>query len=315
MSDLFETMGASPMLIGAERSTFDDENYLYELKLDGVRCLAYLDKGRMELQNKRNLRVAPIYPELAAINKRVKSRCILDGELIVMQDGKPNFAEIQRRALMSDPFKIQMAAAKLPVSFTAFDILYLKNEEVMDRPLYQRKELLSEVVRENDRIAVSRYLTGTGVALFQLTEQNGLEGVVAKRRDSFYYCGKRTKDWIKSKNLQDDDFVLCGYIHKSKGVVSLVLGQYSSEGGRLLYKGHVTLGVSGGDFERIASLETIRAPGFEELPKGNERAVWVTPKLVGTVKYMERTASGSLRQPVFKGIRDDKRPEECKVQA
>lgn len=308
--DIFDDKSASPMLIGAEGPPPDTEDYIYELKLDGVRCLAYLDEGGVELRNKRDLRVAPIYPELGEIHRQVKSRCILDGELIVMRDGKPAFAEIQRRALMSDPFKIRMAAAKLPVSFITFDILYLSGERLTGRPLIDRKKLLADAVRETERMAVSRYIERQGSELYRLAEGMGLEGIVSKRRESRYYFGKRTKDWIKTKNLQDDDYVICGYIHKDKGVVSLVLGQYDPAGA-LAYKGHVTLGVGGHNFKRIAEAPVAKRPPFDPLPKGNDNAVWIKPALVGAVKYMEKTKSGALRQPVFKGIRDDKDARDC----
>lgn len=307
--DIFEQKSISPMLIGAEGPAFDSEDYIHELKLDGVRCLAYIDRNYLELRNKRNLRVAHIYPELSEIHRQVKHRCILDGELIVMRNGAPYFAEMQRRALMSDAFKIRLAAAKLPVSFTAFDILYDKDRPVNELPLMERKALLAATVMESDRLAVSRYIEEKGSTLYTLAEQNNLEGIVSKRKDSLYYFGKRTRDWIKAKNLKDDDFVICGYIRKEKGVVSLVLGQYGE--GSLRYKGHVTLGVGGRDFERISNAPVSQTPPFDDIPGGHEQAVWLEPDLVGTVKYMEKTAAGSLRQPVFKGLRDDKAPKDC----
>lgn len=314
MDDIFEQKMISPMLIGTEGAAFDSPDYIYELKLDGIRCLAYLDDSGVELRNKRNLRVAHIYPELAKIHKQVKTRCILDGELLVMKDGRPYFAEMQRRSLMSDHFKISLAAAKLPVSFTAFDILYLGDSPVNELPLMERKNLLASTVQESDRLAVSRYIEEQGTALYRLAEENGLEGIVGKRKNSLYYFGKRTHDWIKSKNLLDDDFVICGYIRKEKGVVSLVLGQYGAGmygDGILQYKGHVTSGVGGADFERIAAAPAGKNPPFQIVPKGNENAIWLKNGLVGTVKYMEKTAFGGLRQPVFKGLRDDKMPGDC----
>lgn len=133
-------------------------------------------------------------------------------------------------------------------------------------------------------------------------------GIVAKRKDSKYYFDKRTKDWIKIKYLQDDDFVVLGYVPKENSMNSIILGQYSN--GQLVYKGHVTLGVGGEPFRRIKTLNKTDCP-FSEIPKGNENAVWVTPELVCTVKYMMKTESGGMRQPVFKGLREDKSPEEC----
>lgn len=142
---------------------------------------------------------------------------------------------------MSNPFKIKLAADKLPVSFVAFDILYFNGKELMDLPLMERKALLQKTVTESPRMALSRILEANGNALFALAGQEGLEGIVAKRRDSKYYTGKRTKDWYKAKNMMDDDYVICGYIQKSNHMTSLILAQH--DGPALAYKGHVTLGV------------------------------------------------------------------------
>ena len=138
-----------------------------------------------------------------------------------------------------------------------------------------------------------------------------MEGVVGKRKDSVYIQDKRTKDWKKIKNLLDDDFVVCGYIRKDNRMTSIILGQYDKEG-VLRYKGHVTLGVGGKPFQRILEQPRAIHPPLEAPPgHGNEDVVWLAPTLVCTVKFMERTKSGGMRQPVFKGLREDKEPEEC----
>ncbi len=298
------------MLIGAEGEPFDSEDFLYELKLDGERCIAYLDKDRTILKNKRNVLMLPKVPELSEIHCNVNVRCILDGELAVIKDGKPGFFEIQKRSMMSNPVKIDIAAKKYPACFTAFDILYYDDHQVMDLPLTERKEFLQKAVQsETSRFAVSRYIEKNGISFYNLAEQQELEGIVAKRKDSKYYLDRRTKDWIKIKYLQDDDFVIMGYFPKENSMNSIILGQYRTN--ELIYKGHVTLGVGGEPFKKIRALDKIHCP-FLEIPKGNENAVWVVPKLVCTVKYMMKTESGGLRQPVFKGLREDKVPEECR---
>ena len=300
------------MLIGADGEPFDDPDYIYELKLDGEqRAIVYLDpKHGTELRNKRNKRMNVVFPELLEIHRQIRKPCILDGEYIVVQNGKPNFSEVQRRSLMGNPFRIELAAKKNPVSFTAFDILYLDGMQQTGLPLMERKELLQNTVRENPRIAISRIVESNGIEFYHLTEKYMLEGIVAKRRDSKYYFGKRTKDWIKVKNLQDDDYVICGYILKSNNMTSIILGQYRGE--KLVYKGHVTLGVSGQNFKRVLSQKRRDFPLMDVPPgHGNELAQWIEPALVCTVKYMERNAKGGLRQPVLKGLRDDKLPEDC----
>lgn len=304
---MYKDKNLSPMLIGEERAAFDDPDYIYELKLDGVRCLAYIDSDGVELRNKRNLKLNEKFPELKDIYKQVKKKCILDGELYVYKDGLTDFFEIQKRALTSDRFKIRLASRKYPATFTAFDILYLDEDSLLEEPLMKRKKLLDKLIKENGRINISRYIEEKGTELFALTKERSLEGIVAKRRDSRYHQGKRTKEWIKCKNLLDDDFVICGYIPKEKNFVSLVLGQY--RGSELVYKGHVTLGVS------LEYLYQHSRPGedspFHQLYESNVNAVWITPMLTGSVRFMMYTEQGSLRQPVFKGFRNDKQPQDC----
>ncbi|HOJ49144.1 MAG TPA: RNA ligase family protein [Bacillota bacterium] len=311
MTDIFETKDIKPMLIGETAEAFDSEDFIYELKLDGERCIAYLDPNTgTELRNKRNMRMLAKVPELSEIHRQVKSRCILDGELIILKDGKPDFFEIQKRSLTANSFKIKLHSAQFPASFIAFDVLYHIDRETVSLPLTERKQILdSLIVQENDRLSVSRFIEREGKAFYELAVRQELEGVVAKRKDSKYFFGKRTKDWIKIKNLLDADFVMCGYIEKENNVISVVLGQYRE--GRLIYKGHVTLGVSSDDFRIMAKQKTIDFPPFQETPPGNENAVWIEPNLVCTVQYMMKTGTGSMRQPVFKGLRADKLPEEC----
>lgn len=302
--DLFEQKGIHPMLISEMQEPFDDPEFIYELKLDGERCIAYLDGSSTVLQNKCALILNSRYPELTSLHAAAREKCILDGELAILVNGKPNFSQVQRRSLMSSKFKIDLLLQKHPACFTAFDILYYRDHPVMDLPLQERKKILNEAITENETLAVSRYIEETGIALYELAAQQKLEGVVAKRKWSYYFPGKRTKDWIKFKNLQDDDFVICGYIEKGGGVVSIVLGQYDQ--GELIDKGHVTLGLSHEAFQAISKIPH-SSPPFSD----DDDTVWVKPELICTVKFMEKTASGKLRQPVFKGLREDKEPKEC----
>ena len=206
---MFEEKNIAPMLIGADGDAFDDVNYLFEIKWDGERCIAYLDpKTGTELRNKRNVKMLAKVPELSDIHKQVNKRCILDGELMALKDGKPDFFEIQRRSLMSNRFRIELAAKQYPATFIAYDILYLDGQDVTLLPLEQRKALLQKTVRQNERLAISKVIEGRGKVLYRLAEQQHLEGVVAKRKDSVYIQGKRTKDWIKIKCMEDDDIIV-----------------------------------------------------------------------------------------------------------
>lgn len=181
------------------------------------------------------------------------------------------------------------------------------------KPVTERKQYLQKAIRETDRLAISRVFDSSqAMALFQLAKEQGLEGIVAKEKTSLYFQGKRTKTWLKMKNLMDDDFVVCGWIPKDNNMSSIVLGQYKD--GKLIYKGHVTLGVGGEAFAKIKVQPRISCPPIdEEIPEGhgNEAARWIAPTLVCVVSFMHHTKNGGMRQPVFKGLREDKTPEEC----
>lgn len=305
--DIFESKSIKPMLIKDMKEPFNSPDYIYELKLDGIRCIAYLNESATELRNKRNDILLPRYPELSDIHVFAKGKCILDGELVILKNGVPDFFEVQRRSLMSDKFKIELAARQHPACYVAFDILYLNNKELTDLPLLRRKEILEEIINEDAKLAISRYIVEHGMELFNLAKRQNLEGVVAKVKDSKYYFDKRTKDWIKFKYLADRDFVICGYIIKEKGITSLIIGQYRDT--ELLYKGHVTFGVRS-NFASEYNVKKIDSSPFRLTPSGNEEAIWLEPKLVCVVQYMPNE-KGMLRQPVLKGIRDDKDPLDC----
>ena len=305
--ELYENRSASPMLIAQQMEAFDDPDWIYELKMDGFRCLAYIDKDTVDFRNKRNMQMLPKFPELAGIYKHVNDKCILDGEIVVLAGGVPDFYRLQKRTMLTDRFKIQMEAERFPASFVAFDCIYQGNQELVFQSLMERKHKLSTMVTENDRIAVSRYIEKEGTALYQAAETRKLEGVVAKWKESLYFMGKRTKDWVKFKRMADEDFIVAGYIPKGGHTFSLVLAKYRL--GSLVYKGHVTSGVTK---DTVARLEETGRNPFRMLPTGNENAVWVEPGLVCVVEYMPNTLQ-SFRQPVFKGFRDDISPEEVQV--
>ncbi len=307
--DIFDEKNISPMLISEMQDPFDSEDYIYEIKWDGIRCVSYLDESTTDMRNKRNKLMIPIFPELEDLNKQVKVKCILDHELLVLKNGSPDFYEVQKRALMTNPFKIKLSSEKYPASIIAYDILYYKDKDITDLPIMERKKYLQDAVIENNFISVSRYIENNGIMLFNLVKEKGLEGIVAKRKNSLYWQGKKSKDWIKCKVMSTDDCIICGYILKANDMTSLVLGQY--DGNTLIYRGHVTLGAS----LRILNqhkYKVIDYSPFGFVPEGNNDAVWLAPELVCIVESMP-TEKESFRQPVFKGIRDDKLAKECKV--
>lgn len=308
--DLFDEKHIDPMLIKEQKEAFNDPEFIFELKLDGLRCLAYLDpKKGTDLRNKRNVPLLALYPELKDIHKAVKHKCILDGELILFENGRPNFQKMQKRSIMKNQFKIKVAASQTPVCFIAFDILYLKDKNIMQEPLMRRKQYLQKNVKDDERIFISRYIEEMGIPFYDIVEEQNLEGIVAKRKESIYRPGKRSSDWIKIKNTNDDDFVVCGYFYqKTKDGLTLIIGQYNKTG-ELNFRGNVSLGVNNLNFIREYDAKVSDVPNFDFMD--DKQITWLKPTIVCTINYMYKTDKGALRQPVLKGFRKDKTAKEC----
>ena len=298
--DLFQDKNISPMLIAQMQEPFDDPEWIYELKLDGCRCIAYLEDNGVILRNKRNMELLPRFPELSGIHKSAKKRCVLDGELVVMVNGVPDFYELQKRTLLTSRTRIELGANRLPASFVEYDCLQVENRVLLNTPLLERKEILQNLIEENERIAVSRYIPEKGMQLFALTVEKELEGVVAKKASSLYYQGKRTKDWVKFKRMADKDFIICGYEYNSGPgkMASLILGEYQDS--ELVYAGTVSWGVR----REVLRALTKGVCSFREGIELDGNIVWCKPEKTCIVEYMPNTQD-ALRQPVFKGIRDD----------
>ncbi len=302
---LFESRDLKPMLLGEVREPFDSPDFIYELKLDGIRCFAFVSPAGVDLRNKRSLSLLGSFPEMHGITVNIKTRCLLDGELIVMTNGKVDFESLQSRVMTTAPDKVALVSGLRPASFVAFDILHAAGRDLIDEPLMARKEILRQTVKETGKLAVSRFIEHNGVAFFELTKEQGLEGIVAKRKESLYHLGKRSKDWLKIKNLIDEDFIACGFIDKGQGIVSLILAQY--QGNALVYQGHVTLGVT---MTKLAGFPTT-VQALVGIPSQAGTVRWFQPPRVCTVTYMERTSAGGMRQPRLKTFRYDKTPREC----
>lgn len=321
--DLFEKE-IHPML-AQKTEPFNDENWIYELKFDGTRCLAFIDttKHLVKLQNRRLKQIGYRYPELQEIWKNVNAeKVILDGEIVVLKGGKPDFKSLQKREHTKGEFKIDLLSKRMPATYFVFDILYLDGDDLTSSPLKERKEKLDKIVREDSNLAVVDYVRGKGKKLFKKAKKEGFEGVMAKKADSPYLRDKRSDYWLKIKSTQTLDCVITGYTtgsgRRKRLVGSLILGCYDE--GELVYLGKVGTGFSQEDLkmlkEKLKPLRTDESPFDKkpelELPAGREY-VWTEPKLVCEVEYLELTESKHLRAPVFKGLRKDKNPPECKL--
>lgn len=307
--DEFEEKTLEPMLFFESEEVFDSEDHIFELKFDGARCLAYLDHNQTILINKRKKDISRTYPELSAIHKQIKEKCILDGELVAMNQGKPDFFLLQKRALATNPFKIKTMMTKIPVVLVVFDLLYYHNQVTVDLPLMERKKLLAETVMENNQLILSRYIETRGKDFFALAQKENLEGIVAKKKDSLYYPGKRSRVWLKMKVYQDEDYVICGYVPIAYGMKDVIFGAYNEH--HQLY--HAATVMSNKDKELIMGFAE-KHPGPPLFPASQEQVIWMKPYLVGTLQFMMKTKSGGLRQAVFKGVRDDKTASDLLIQ-
>jgi len=305
--DIFDEKGIKPMLISERVDPYDDVDSIFELKFDGIRCIAYNDDKYTDLRNKRNMSLLSRFPELELLFKGCKQKCILDGELNVLVNGKPDFYEVQRRTVLTDPFKIELAYKKHPANFVAYDILYYKDKAVTDLPLMERKKLLDEVISESDILSKSRYVETNGIAMYKFAEDYNLEGVVGKKKTSLYWFGKRSKDWKKIKILREEDFICIGYILNKNSMTTLILAKYD-DNDELIITNHVSLGVSISKLRqhgmRISNCPIKKLKGYAD-------ATWIDP-MVCTIEYMPSEKEG-IRQPTFKKVRDEKLPDECRL--
>jgi bifunctional non-homologous end joining protein LigD len=308
----------------------DSDEWAYEIKWDGIRALGYADQGRWCMLSRRQEDVTVRYPELAPIAEAIADRtAILDGEVVALDaDGRPRFQLIQSRMGLTSPAMIKARASQTPVDYVIFDLLHLDGHRVRDLPYVQRRELLEGLGLEGPRWRTPRQRLGGGAGLLEAARRQGLEGIVAKRTESPYRPGRRSSEWIKERVWRRQEFVIGGYIpgegRRANRVGSLLVGYYdrraSELGGDESQTLHFAGGVGSGLTEELIDQLTRELGKREQrdspfdvgAPTGPKArfAVWCRPELVCEAAWTEWTDEGTLRQPAFKGMRDDKDPRE-----
>ncbi len=301
-----------PMLAVSGRP-FNSAEWIFEPKIDGTRCLAEVSSGRVRLYNRRLLDITNRYPEITAALAQGASDCMLDGEIAVFSNGRPSFAKLAERDHQSEKMRIEYLARDLPASYVVFDILYAKGRSIMNLPLLERKKILHEELQESEAVSIADSFPEKGVEYFLAAQKVGIEGVVAKRKDSVYQPHTRSPDWIKIKKSLKLDLVIGGYIPGKGGRApyfgGLLLGAYSN--GQLHYVGRVGSGFTDKELEEIArGFSPMDYSPFSNAPP-TPLVRWVEPLVVAQVTALEVTQDGHLRAPVFLRIRDDKEPLEC----
>lgn len=306
-----------PMLATLADSPFNDANWQYEIKWDGYRALAFLNKTKVELlsRNKKsfNEKFYPIYDVL----KSLKLNAVLDGEVLVLNDkGISNFGQLQNWRSEADGVLI----------YCVFDILWYKGKDLTGLTLVERQAILKEILPQTyDSIRLSKVFDTNGIDFFEAAKKAGLEGIMAKRKSSVYSLDNRSKDWLKIKIDQRQEVIIAGFTRNkdtTKSFSSLILAVY--EKGTLVYAGKVGTGFSDAMQKKMMSVfksYTVSKSPFKVIPDVNKRSrfqanqpdaeiTWLKPELVAEVAFTEITSEGVFRHPSFKGMREDKKASE-----
>jgi bifunctional non-homologous end joining protein LigD len=316
----------TPMLATLVDEPFDDKDWLFEVKFDGYRALAYIRDGRIQYFSRNQNEMTADFPELGALPKQINAgEAVLDGEICAIDEqGRPSFSLMQQRTGF-EPGRVKKRTRSpgIAIVYYIFDVLYADGYSLLRVDLDQRKELLRQILTPDATFRYSEAFPEKGVQLFEAAKQQGLEGIVAKRRTSCYEP-KRSRDWLKIKTTMRQECVIGGYTDprgSREHFGSLVLGLYDDEG-KLIPVGQAGSGFThkthGAMWERLRKLETDDDP-FSRKPDASRGIHYVRPELVAEIKFTEWTHEGQkgglkMRAPVFQGLRFDKRPAECRFE-
>jgi len=287
---------------------FSSPEYLFEVKWDGLRCILFRDPdGQVRLKDRGLNDLTADLPEVVAAAKRVPPGSVIDGELVATDsDGRPNYPRLRQRLAASAQMRDE-----IPTAYLAFDALYLEGRPLLRQPVLRRRTRLAKAVETGGHLFVPDHIQEDGVELFEACLERGLEGVVAKHLQSPYVPGQRSPFWLKVKAVKSDDFVVIGWTG-SKPFDALVVGYH--EDGRLLPCGTV-----GGGYDEdaghalrdaLVELATEQSP-LEPPPIMMRPVQWVRPELVVSIRYSEWSPDGTLRFPIFNGLRPEVHPAEA----
>ncbi len=307
-----------PMLARPGSLPADDSDWAFEIKWDGVRAIAYSEPGELRLESRNLNDITDSYPEVFGLNAALGSHsAVLDGELVAFdRDGQPSFAALQRRMHTASRAQARRLAKGTPVTYVIFDLLWLDGHSLMREPYSERRKQLAALALSGESWQTPDHVVGQGAQLLAASAKRHLEGVVAKRLESIYQPGVRSRDWVKVKTLARQELVVGGWMpgkgKRRQSIGALLLGVYEA-GGVLRYAGRVGSGFDEEDLQRLsrllAPLERAFSP-FDAGEKPPRGAIFCEPRLVVEVEFTSWTSAGSLRHPVYKGVREDKPGEQ-----
>jgi bifunctional non-homologous end joining protein LigD len=298
--------------------------WTFEPKYDGMRALAFVGSGRVRLMTRNGKDKAAQFPEIAdalrVLGRRRRRPMILDGEVVALEHNHPgHFQTLQGRFQLKSPNDIEEAARTTPAAMFVFDILADGEDVLMAEPQERRRARLEKALGKTGNTLKLSESSPNGARMIARARAGGWEGVIAKRASSTYVPGARSRDWLKLKLQHREEFVVGGYTEprRTRPYLGAILLGYFASDGAFRYVGHTGGGFNRESlrtmFELLEPLEQARCP-FNEVPRTNERAHWVRPKLVVEVKFAEWTADGRLRQPIFLGVRDDKNARDVHLE-
>jgi bifunctional non-homologous end joining protein LigD len=297
----------------------DEEHYAFEVKWDGVRAIAYVDGGRARFESRRGGDITSRYPELRALGPALGSTAaVLDGEIVAFEGERPSFERLQRRMHVGNERAVRRLMGEVPVVYVIFDLLWLEGHSTLELPYRDRRKLLDELAPEGQSWQTPAAREGDGTALLDATKRLGLEGVVAKRVDSLYEPGRRSRAWLKVKNQNSQEFVIGGWLPgkgaRSSSLGALLIGYYESTepDAPLRYAGRVGTGLTESELRRLVELlEPLQrdTSPFTPAPRVKD-ATFVEPKIVAEVRFTEWTSAGVVRAPAYLGLLEDRDPSD-----
>jgi bifunctional non-homologous end joining protein LigD len=313
---------------------FDNKEWVFEVKWDGVRAILFLHKtkGISKIVSRNGKTITHRYPEIieavkssSAIIINCKESIILDGEIVVLnKEGRPDFQSHQRRMNVDSIKDVEKLSHKMPATYYLFDILYIDGRNLQSLSFLERRKSLSDVIvqtmknNNNNRIRISDFVDERGIDIFQRIKSMDLEGIIAKNKYSKYIQGARSTNWLKIKNIKSQDCVVIGYTrgegNRQRYFGSLLLAIYDIQEKELRFAGHTGSGFDFGQLNEIYSkfqqMKIERCPA-KYISYTNREPVWIRPELVAEIKFSGWTKEKIMRSPIFLRFRDDKRPEEC----
>ena len=306
-----------PMLARLGPLPRDDKGWAYEIKWDGVRAIGYAEGGRLRLASRNGNNITPRYPELRELGRALGTHeAVLDGEVVALdENGRPSFQRLQRRMHLTSEGQVRRLAQSEPVVYMLFDLLWLDGHSLMGETYEARRARLAELELAGPTWQVPAYHVGDGHALLAASRAQELEGIVAKRLDCPYIPGRRSQGWVKVKNKRTTEVVVGGWLPGEGGrsgrLGALVVGFYDDEG-ELRYAGRAGSGFSESELKRVQTMleELSRETSPFKGTQPPKLTRFVEPQLVASVEYSDMTDAGTLRHPVYKGLRDDLDPAE-----